>query len=519
VERWNEAVLYEIYVRSFRDTDGDGIGDLAGVLEKLGYVAELGVDAVWLTPIHPSPDADLGYDVADYTAVDPRLGTLDALDRLLADAHDRGLQVLLDLVVNHTSDRHPWFTASRASRDGPWRDWYIWRPGPPDAPPTNWRSIAGGSAWRHDAASGGHYLHTFLPEQPDLNWRNPAVRAAIADAMRFWLDRGADGFRLDALPLLIKDDRFGDNPPNPDWRPGESDYRRVTPALTVDQPEMADVIAFLRSVLDEYPHRVLVAEMGLPPARAARYHVAIHVPFNFGLITEPWTAPRLHRRIAAHLDALPDGASPNWVLGNHDVHRLASRLGPRRARVAAVIGLTLPGTVTLYYGDELGLTDSPLLPDVPRDGFGRLDPARSRDPARAPMPWDGSRHGGFSAAEPWLPAYPDAAAVGVAAQRDDPSSCLALYRRLLALRRMLGWAGGPCTGLRSTDSELAYDREVEGRQYRVVARLEDGDVTVPLPAPGRVLLSACEPHPAEAAPVEAVTLAGPDAVVVALTPD
>jgi len=519
MERWSNAVLYEIYVRSFRDTDADGIGDLPGVLEKLGYVAELGVDAVWLTPIHPSPDADLGYDVADYTAVDPRLGTLDDVDRLIAATHDRGMRLLLDLVVNHTSDRHPWFTASRASRGDPRRDWYIWRPGPPHAPPTNWRSIAGGSAWQHDAVTGEHYLHTFLPEQPDLNWRNPAVRAAIADAMRCWLDRGVDGFRLDALPLVMKDAGFHDNPPNPRWKPGQSDYRRLTPAHTVDQPEMAEVIGFLRAVVDEHPDRVLVAEMGLPPARAARYHEAIHVPFNFGLITEPWTAPRLRRRIAAHLDALPAGASPNWVLGSHDVHRLAARLGPARARVAAVIGLTLPGTVTLYYGDELGLPDNPLQGDVPRDGFARNDPARSRDPARAPMPWEGGAHGGFSVHEPWLPAYADAEAIGVAAQRRDPSSFLSLYRRLLRLRHMLGWARAPCTGLSSTDAELAYDRHVDGRHHRVIARVEDGEVTVALPAPGRVLLSAREPDPTAGAVVDAVTLAGPDAVVMEVAAD
>jgi alpha-glucosidase len=270
-------------VRSFRDSDGDGVADLPGVLERLDYLAELGVDAVWLTPIHPSPDADVGYDVADYVAVDPRLGTLADIDRLLRAAHARGMRVLLDLVVNHTSVAHPWFAASRASREDPRRAWYIWRAGRPGAPPTNWRSLAGGSAWQYDAASGEHYLHTFLPEQPDLNWRNADVRSAVADVMRFWLERGVDGFRVDALPLLVKDAQFRDNPPNRRWRSGQSDYRRLTPAHTVDQAEMAEVAAFLRAVADEFPDRILVAEMGLPPARAKRYYAAIHVPFNFGL--------------------------------------------------------------------------------------------------------------------------------------------------------------------------------------------------------------------------------------------
>jgi alpha-glucosidase len=342
------------------------------------------------------------------------------------------------------------------------------------------------------------------------------VRAAVADAMRFWLRRGVDGFRLDALPVLLKDVELRDNPPNPKWREGQSDYRRVTPAHTVDQPEMGEAIALLRNVVDEYPGRVLVAEMGLPPERAARYHPAIDVPFNFGLITKPWTAPRLRRRIAAHLDALPAGASPNWVLGNHDVHRLASRLGPDRARVAAVVALTLPGTVTLYYGDELGLPDNPLLPEVPRDGFGLRDPASSRDGARTPMPWHDGDHGGFSDGVPWLPTYADADSIAVAAQDRDPSSFLALYRRLLELRRALGWARSPVGGLDGTDAELVYDREVEGRRYRVVARVDDGECAVALPVPGRVLLTAREPHASATGLVDAVTLSGPDAVVVEL---
>ena len=495
---WRETVLYEIYVRSFRDANGDGVGDLPGVLERLDYVAWLGADAIWLTPIHPSPDADLGYDVADYTAVEPRLGTLEDLDRLLEAAHDRGLRVLLDLVLNHTSDRHPWF------REHP--EWYIRARG---RPPNNWLSIAGGPAWSYDAARDEHYLHTFLPEQPDLDWRNADLRAAIARAVRFWLDRGVDGFRLDALPVLIKDAQLRDNPPRDGWRPGQPEYARLRPARTVDQPEMDDVVAFLHGVVGEYEDRVLVAEMGLPPARAARYYAGIDVPFNFGLITEPWTAPRLQGRIAAHLEHLPEGASPNWVLGNHDVRRLAGRLGPERARVAALLGLTLPGTLTLYYGDELGLPDSPRRLPVPRDGFGRRDPARSRDPARAPMPWDGSAHGGFSSAEPWLPAYEDAGAIGVAAQKRDGGSFLSLYRRLLALRREHGWARGAVVGLSATETELIYDR---GR-HRVLARLEDGKRTIALPVPGRIVAGA---RPRPDAVVDAVTLAGPDAVVVEL---
>jgi alpha-glucosidase len=443
---WKQAVIYEIYVRSFHDASGDGIGDLAGVLARLDHVRDLGADAIWLTPIHPSPDLDFGYDVLDYTSVHPALGTLDDLDRLVAAAHDAGIAVLLDWVVNHTSDRHPWFAESRASADSPRRDWYLWR-----AEPNNWRSRAGGSAWQRDPQTGEHYLHTFLPEQPDLNWRNPQVREAIANAMRFWLDRGIDGFRLDVLPLLIKDARFRDAPADQPRR------------YTVDQPEMLEVVGFLRAVADEYDGRALVAEMGLPPGRAARYHAAIDVPFNFGLITEPWEPRRLARRIAAHLDALPAGAEPNWVLGNHDVPRVAEHLGPALARVAAVLQMTLPGALTLYAGDELGLPGGPPAPGGPLD---RMAP--SRDPQRAPLPWDDSPHAGFSVHAPWLPSYADPA-LSVAAQRDDPASTLSLYRRLLALRREHRWAEGDVRALSATDDQLSYERVVDGRRHRVVA--------------------------------------------------
>ena len=501
-------------MRSFRDTDGDGIGDLAGVTESLPYVRDLGVDALWLSPIHPSPDRDLGYDVTDYVGVDPRLGSLADLDALLARAHAAGMAVILDWVGNHTSDRHPWFREARASRSSPRRDWYVFRTGRGGGPPNNWRSIFGGSAWQYDDGSGEWYLHTFFPEQPDLNWRNEQVREAMGAAMRFWLERGVDGFRLDALPLFIKDARLRDNPVNPDWRPGTSEYRGLRPKWTVDQPDMDEVLVFLREVVNGFSDRVLVAEMGLPPARAARYHGAIDIPLNFGLITEPWTAERLERRIHAYVEALPEGAWANWVLGNHDVSRVATRLGEELAQSAAVIATTLPGALTLYFGDELGLPDHPSPPRPPRDALGRLDPARSRDPQRSPMPWDRSVNSGFSSGSPWLPLHPRAAERSVAAQQDDPRSTLSLYRRLLALRREHPClATGELTELRADEGTLSYERP-GSPHHVIVARLSDTPATVELPRAGRVVISS-KPR-AHAAAARTVELAAREAVVLEL---
>jgi alpha-glucosidase len=512
---WRRSVIYQIYLRSFRDSDGDGIGDLPGVTESLPYLRDLGVDAVWLSPIHPSPDADLGYDVTDYVSVDPRFGALADFDALLARAHAAGIAVILDWVVNHTSDRHPWFGEARASRISRRRDWYLFRPGRGGArPPTNWRSMFGGSAWHYDEGSGEWYLHTFLPAQPDLNWRSEQVREAIGAAMRFWLRRGVDGFRLDVLPLFIKDARLRDNPVNADWQPGMSEYRRLRPLWTVDQPEMEEVLAYLRDVVNAFPDRVLVAEMGLPPKRAARYHDAIDIPLNFGLITEPWTAERLERRIRAYLEALPEGAWANWVLGNHDVSRVATRLGDELARAAAVILMTLPGTLTLYYGDELGLPDHPSPPRPPRDVLGRLDPTRSRDPQRAPMPWDSSPFAGFSSGTSWLPPYPDAAESSVATQHADPRSMLALYRRLLALRRECpDLPTGELRAMRADDGTLVYERHGT-RRHAIIARLTDTPARVELPSKGRVVVSSGSEDPRAA--TCAIELAPREAVVVEL---
>lgn len=506
-------MVYQVYVRSFRDSDGDGVGDLRGVTAALEYLADLGVTALWLSPIHPSPDADTGYDVCDYTGVHPALGDLADVDELLERAHRLGLAVILDWVVNHTSDRHPWFVDARSSRGARHRGWYLFRPGRGDGPPNNWRSMFGGPAWTRDERSGEWYLHTFLPEQPDLDWRHPEVRESVGRAMRFWLERGVDGFRLDALPMLVKDARLRDNPPDPRWRPGQSDYRRLKPEFTVDRPEMLDVVRFLRDVVDEFGDRVLTAEMGLPPERLARYHALVDVPMNFGLVTRPWTAERLATRIARYLAAVPPGAWPNWVLGNHDVSRVATRLGPGTARAAAVLLLTLPGTATLYYGDELGLPDNPVRPPAPRDRPGAHGLARSRDPQRSPMPWDGTANTGFTTGTPWLPGYADPG-LSVEAQSRDPASGLALYRRLLALRRTMPAA--PVESLAADGALLGFRR---GR-YRIAANLGDESATLRLTPPGRIVLST-HPEPAQRPPAAAgaAVLRPAEAVVVDDEPD
>ncbi len=439
---WQRGVLYQIYPRSYQDSDGDGVGDLAGIRSRLDYVEWLGVDAVWLSPIYPSPMADFGYDISDYTAVAPLFGTLDDFDRLLEDVHRRGLRLIMDFVPNHTSDRHAWFEESRSSRDSPKRDWYIWRdPAPDGGPPTNWLANFGGSAWALDEKTGQYYYHAFLPEQPDLNWRNPDVRRAMYDVLRFWLDRGVDGFRVDVVWHLIKDDLFRDNPPNLGYSEEQPPYHRFLPIYTTDRPEVHEVIAEMRSVLDEYDERVLIGEIYLPVERLVAYYGAdlsgTHLPFNFQLIDAPWTAEEVARVVEEYEDALPEGGWPNWVLGNHDKHRLAARIGAEQLRVAAVLLLTLRGTPTIYYGEEIGMTDVPIPHKLVQDPLEKNLPGLGlgRDPCRTPMQWDASPNAGFTRGTPWLPLAEDYAECNVERQRQDDRSLLALYRKLMELRR------------------------------------------------------------------------------------
>jgi alpha-glucosidase len=432
---WRDGIIYQIYPRSFADSDGDGLGDLTGILSHLDYLQDLGVDAIWLSPIYPSPDADFGYDVADYTDIDPRYGTMEIFDRLVAEAHRRDIHIILDLVLNHTSDRHPWFQASRASRDNPYRDWYLWRDRP-----NNWESIFGGKAWQYDPATRQYYYHMFLKQQADLNWRNPQVRRAMLDVCRFWLDRGVDGFRLDVFNAYFKDAEFKDNP----FRLGLRGFDRQRHLYDMSQPEMMPLLAELRALLDSYPERYAVGETFLESQVGAAEYCGedrLHAAFDFAFTYSRWNPVALMRSVRSWEAALGEAKWPNHVLNNHDTPRLATRKLAGRSddalKVAAALLLTLRGTPILYYGEEIGMRDLSLTREQILDPVGkRYWPFnKGRDGCRGPMQWDASENAGFSQGTPWLPAAPDFGERSVAAQREDPGSLLNFYRQLIAVRR------------------------------------------------------------------------------------
>lgn len=441
---WRHGISYQIYPRSFQDSDGDGVGDLKGLIARLPYLTRLGVDTIWLSPIFPSPMVDFGYDISDYASIDPLFGTTDDFDELVAAAHDAGLKLVLDLVPNHTSDQHPWFIEAKSSRDNPKRNWYVWRDCAPDGGvPNNWQSEFGGSAWAYDAASGQYYHHAFLAEQPDLNWRNREVREAVYDVMRFWLRKGVDGFRVDGIWHLIKDAEFRDNPPNPHYLAGRPPHEQVLTQYSTDQPEVQAVIIEMQRVTEEFDNRVLVGEAYLPLHRRVAYYGndlrGAQMPFNVALLSTLWSARSLEKIIADYDKALPPGAWPSWMLGNHDQARVTSRVGPAQAPVAAMLLLTLRGTPTLYYGDEIGMRQLAITPDQVRDPFEKNVPniGVGRDGCRTPMQWSAERHAGFSTARPWLPLAPDFVSDNVASLEADEASILNLYKALIALRRKL----------------------------------------------------------------------------------
>ena len=468
---WRDAVVYQIYPRSFQDSDGDGEGDLRGIAERLDHVARLGADAIWLSPFYPSPMADGGYDVADYTGVDERFGTLADAEALIEAAHERGLRVLLDVVPCHTSIEHPWF------REHPER--YVWSDR--DGPQNNWLAAFGGPAWSRDERSGRWYLHSFYPEQPDLDWRREDVRAEVAGALRFWIERGADGFRLDAIDRLLKDAELRDDPPatGPPPLPELGECATLDMRHSRNAPDVGEALAALRAGAGE--QALLVGEVYLPADRLAPYLEQLDVAFAFDLLHARWVAAAVRAAIECALD--PSGAAGRvaWVLSNHDFPRLPDRVGARNVRAAALLALTLPGPVFVYQGDELGMADGPG-GDPPVDRAGR-------DRHRHPMRWDDDApHGGFSDGEPWLPAI-DVEGGGVAAQSGDPHSMLALYRDLVALRCELGEG---LEFLDAGDGVLAYRRGVE----HVVA-LNLDERARPAPPAGEVVRAThADRHPA-----------------------
>ena len=512
---WRQGVMYQVYPRSFQDTNGDGIGDLPGVTSRLDHLNDgtpdsLGVDAIWLSPFYPSPMADYGYDVADYCAVQPEYGTLADFDELLREAHARGIRVLVDFVPNHTSDRHPWFQAARSSRTDPHRDWYVWRdPGPDGGPPNNWRSVfpAVGAAWTFDPTSGQYYLHSFLPQQPDLNWWNPDVRAAMHDVLRFWLDRGVDGFRIDVAHKMSRDPDLLDNPP-------EAMEGRAPAGLRRDEdwPEVHVILREFRQLLDAYDDRMAIGEVAVyEPERLVAYFGPaldeLHLVFNFSFLEQPWRAEAFRDSVDRYERLLPPGAWPVYTLANHDNPRARSRyedgpggdppegtaslsmderartaaagagsgetVGMRRARVAAMMLLTLRGTPFLYYGEEIGQADGEVPPE-------RVVDVHGRDPERTPMQWDGTAEAGFTTGTPWLPVGSEAGTVNVAAQRGDPRSLLSLYRKLdwfrkrsAALRRGSYRSAGEVPGVFSFVREADGERVLIALNFRPISAALD----------------------------------------------
>ena len=498
---WQTGIIYQIYPRSFQDSDQDGVGDLQGIIHRLPYLVELGVDAIWLSPIFTSPMADFGYDIVDYIDVDPLFGTLADIDNLIHAAHRHQLKLILDFVPNHTSEQHPWFVESKASRNHPKRDWFIWRdPAPEGGPPNNWLSEFGGSAWEFDPATNQYYYHTFLSAQPDLNWRNPAVRSAMHDVMRFWLRRGVDGFRVDAVWYLIKDDQFRDNPLNCDFRPGGLPRDALIPLYTADLPEVHGAISGMRRVVDEFPNRVLLGEIYLPFERLVSYYGrdldGVHFPYNFALLTTTWDARNLARLIDEYEAALPPGGWPNWVLGNHDRPRLATRIGPDQARVAAILLMTLRGTPTLYYGDEIGMQQVTILPEQVQDPFEKNVPGIGigRDGCRTPMQWDATRFAGFSHAEPWLPVADNFREENVQSFRLEKGSLYWLYRRLIDFRRKhSALAVGSYRPLMANGDLLLFCRELSNERVLIALNLGSEPVAVAFPEEGwsgRILVSS-----------------------------
>ncbi len=521
-EWWRGSVTYQVYPRSFQDTTGNGIGDLPGITARLDHVASLGVDAVWLSPIFPSPMADMGYDVADYTDIDPLFGTLADFDALVARAHELGLKVIIDQVLSHSSDQNPWFVESRRSRDNAKADWYVWAdPRPDGMPPNNWVSVFGGSAWEWDATRRQYYFHNFLKEQPDLNFHNPEVQDTLLNTMRFWLERGVDGFRLDTVNYYFHDPLLRDNPPakRNDPLPAVNPYDMQDHRRAKNRPQNIGFLKRMRALMDEYDGRTLVGEVGETPARAvdimARYtkgRKRLHMAYSFDMLGPEYTAAHFRSRVESFFETAPDGW-PCWSFSNHDVARHVSRWADHAGshddlvRQAAALLLSLRGSVCIYQGEELGLTETELdfeeLTDPP--GIRFWPEYKGRDGCRTPIPWEaGNDFSGFSTAKPWLPIKPAQAARHVARQEGDPDSALAFYRRMLAFRETRPeLRTGDIRFFDTAEPVLAFQRRDGTRSLAAVFNLS--------PEPRRIAIAGLVP--AADAPVQAAEFEGDNLVL------
>ncbi len=434
---WRDGVIYQIYPRSFADTNNNGLGDLPGIISKLDYLQDLGIDALWLSPIYPSPDKDFGYDISDYMDIDPRFGSMSDFDLLVSEARRRDIRIILDLVLNHTSNQHVWFLESRSSRENPKTDWYLWE----DRIPNNWQSIFGGRAWEHIPERNQYYYHMFVPEQPDLNWRNPEVRAAMMDVVRFWLERGVNGFRLDVFNMYFKDSQLRDNPKKIGLRAFDRQYH----IYDFDRPELTGVLQEMRGVLDEYDDRYAVGETLFATREKLINYIGedkLHAAFNFDFTWSKFDPARLIKAVQSWERLFRQHKIwPTYVLSNHDVPRTATRHTKNeddaRLKVMMALMLTLRGTPFLYYGEEIGMRDVSLkrseIMDPPGKKFWPF--YKGRDGCRSPMQWSAAEYAGFSKVRPWLPIHPNYIQRNVENQQDDQGSMLNFTRQLIQLRR------------------------------------------------------------------------------------
>ncbi len=495
----NNTVLYQIYPRSFYDSDNNGVGDIAGISAKLDYIKDLGVGAIWISPFYPSPMADFGYDISDYKDIDPIFGSLDDFKVLLGKAHERDIKVVIDFVPNHTSDEHTWFKESRSSRTDPKRDWYVWRDSNPDGSlPNNWMAHFGGPAWTLDEATGQYYMHSFLAKQPDLNWDNPEVRQAMADTVRYWMELGVDGLRVDAINWLSKDQQLRDDPTDPNYI-GANPYKALLHTYSSMGPHLYEYLRDIEAVIKDFDDRFMIVESYPDITGDQSHYLSFYreldpkatAAFNFEAIHLLWDPAAFRDSLNAFVPKLRPGDTAVYSFGNHDRQRLASRFGKQNTRAAALFLLTLPGAPIIYYGDEIGMHDVPIPTEQIKDPFEVNNPGHGfgRDPVRTPMQWTDDKYAGFSTAAPWLPVSADYATNNVALDSSNPRSLLHLYRQLLRLRRATpALQNGAMKVINLHPSVLAYTRTCDMQVYTIIINFSDQPVPIDS-ATGRLVIA------------------------------